>query len=325
MRVVDDASVSEVREEIRRQGGTLGLGSEAVESLAAAASELVHNQLAHARAGVVGLRSITRAGVPGLEVITADRGPGIAAPAAALRGEHAGGRGLGFGLSAACRLADEVDFDVRRGEGTCIWVRKFAAPPVLRSELAILGRPCEGEPVAGDHAVFRRDDDVLLAGVIDGLGHGPAAREASDRAVAALAGAAARDPLALIGACDRALEGTRGAVLAIARLELAAGQLSHAGAGNVASRIFQQGTRTSFLSAARVLGMRQPPVRIPLETVSLGSDAVLVMFTDGILSRADLTLELELLRQPPLVIAHEVLERFGRKNDDALVLVARRR
>src|SRR6185503_17311143 len=103
-----------------------------VESLAAAASELAHNQLAHAMRGHIALRAVDRAGVPGLEVIAADAGPGIADPARALRGEPRRAGSLGVGLSAAQRLSHEMDLDVRGGEGTCVRLRRFAAPVARR-------------------------------------------------------------------------------------------------------------------------------------------------------------------------------------------------
>jgi hypothetical protein len=46
------------------------------------------------------------------------------------------------------------------------------------------------------------------------------------------------------------------------------------------------------------------------------------MFSDGITSRADLSEDLELLRQPPVVIAHQLVARHARGTDDVLVLVA---
>jgi len=153
--VVDEAAVSLVRQEIRRRGPLAGLTTESVESLAAAASELAHNQLAHAVRGHVALRAVDRGDVPGLEVIAADAGPGIDDPATALRGLPRTSGSLGVGLSAAHRLSDEMDIDIRRGEGTCVRLRRFATP-VARSEVAILSRRCEGETVCGDDAIALR-------------------------------------------------------------------------------------------------------------------------------------------------------------------------
>jgi hypothetical protein len=40
-------------------------------------------------------------------------------------------------------------------------------------------------------------------------------------------------------------------------------------------------------------------------------------------SRAAIADDLALLREHPVVIAHQLFERFGREDDDALVLVAK--
>ena len=141
--VVDEASTSEVREEVRRVAGGAGLSRTASEELVAAASELAHNQLRHARAGRVAVREVSRGGVVGVEVIAADRGEGIADPASALRGGARTSSSLGIGLGAAARQSDEMDVEVRRGEGTCVRVRRFAAP-VARSEVGVLSRASRG-------------------------------------------------------------------------------------------------------------------------------------------------------------------------------------
>jgi hypothetical protein len=46
-----------------------------------------------------------------------------------------------------------------------------------------------------------------------------------------------------------------------------------------------------------------------------------VLFSDGVRSRVDLAGELDLLREHPVVVAQRVVERFGRPDDDVLVLV----
>jgi hypothetical protein len=50
---------------------------------------------------------------------------------------------------------------------------------------------------------------------------------------------------------------------------------------------------------------------------------VLVLFTDGIESRASIEEDLALLREHPITIAHQLALRFARDSDDVLVLVAK--
>jgi anti-sigma regulatory factor (Ser/Thr protein kinase)/serine/threonine protein phosphatase PrpC len=321
--VLDEASVSLVRAAVRRRGAAQGLEPEALEALVTAASELAHNQRKHARLGVIGVRAVARAGVAGLEVIAADSGAGIADPAAALRdAPRLAGSGLGVGLASAYRLADELDFDVRRGEGTCVRARKFSAA-LPRREVAVLSRPCAGESRSGDHAAFVCDGDTLVFSVVDGLGHGPLARVAADAAIDTLRARALDPPAEILARCDQTLETTRGAVMSVVRFDATTRTLEHAGAGNVATRLYLKGVGHTFMSTARVLGARHQPVRLATETLILAGEAILLMFSDGLTTRTDLGGRLDLLRQPPIFIAQDLLDRFGRADDDALVLVAR--
>ncbi len=321
LRTIDEASVAVAREEVRRRGAAVGLDGEACERLAGATSELAHNQLRHARDGVIGLRAIARGGVPGLEVIAADRGPGIADPTSAMRGT--GGRGLGVGLSAAYRLADELDADVRAGEGTCVWLRVFAQQ-LGKSAVAIVGRALAGETASGDDATFVRSDDAVIAGLIDGVGHGEAAQEAANAAAAELRARAA-DPIdETLGAIDHALEGGRGAVMAIARVDHVTRVLEHAGAGNITARlVHRDGTVVHLAGVSRSLGLRQRARRLLVDRSDASDLLALVMYTDGLSSRIDLAAARDLLREPPLIAAHQLLLRHARPDDDATVLVLR--
>lgn len=317
--VDDEASIVLCREAVRRQAAAAGLETARAEAVVAAASELGHNQLAHARRGWLVVSTIDRDGVAGVEVVAGDEGRGIGDPTAALRGQPRQSGSLGVGLSAAYRLCDEMDFDVRAGEGTWIAARKFAAP-VPRSEVGIFGRPIAGEPESGDDAALLRTPQALLVAVADGLGHGPEAREASARAMAVVRGGG--EPRALLYRCHQALQDTRGAVMAVARLDHAAGVLTHAGAGNITSHLYRPRASRRFAPASCVLGARGPEPRLREEREPLLPRPLLVMFSDGVAARADISEDLELLRQPPLVIAHQLVLRHARTTDDALVLVA---
>jgi hypothetical protein len=122
---------------------------------------------------------------------------------------------------------------VRLGEGTCIRARKLAGSPPRGREVAILGRRCRGEIVAGDDAIFVCHDGVLLAAVADGFGHGPKAREAATRATATIGAKSAAPLLDLVGACEASLHGTRGCVLGLARLDDGTAKLDYVGVGDV--------------------------------------------------------------------------------------------
>lgn len=320
--VRDEASISLVRGEVRQRGALAGLDAHAIESLAAAASELGHNHLRHAVRGHIAVRAVERGGVPGLEVIAADAGPGIADPARALLGEPRVSGSLGVGLSAAQRLSHEMDLDVRAGEGTMVRLRRFASP-VVRREVAILSRPREGEHVSGDDAVAIATPAGLLLAVADGLGHGELARAASAAVIDAVRAAPDHELAEVLAACGLAVRETRGAVAALARIDPDGRSVAIAGAGNVTGMVYGPRSAHRTLGTAHVLGSSQRTPRFDTQRFPLEAHHTVVLFSDGIASRADLADELEVLRQPPIAVAQRLMEKFGRRDDDVLVLVAR--
>ena len=321
--ILDDASITEVREQVRELGAELELALDVTELVATAATELARNQLVHARGGRFVVRSIERCGVHGLELVAADRGPGLADPTRALDGAISTTGGLGSGLASVRQLMDELDFDIRLGEGTCIWARKFAGPAPLRSEVAILGRPCEGEDESGDDAAFVRRNESLTIGVVDGLGHGILARDVAAPAAAFLR-SHTEVPAAILAAVDEALRGTRGAVMAIARIDLQRRQIEYAGLGDVRTHLYRPRECHRFSAAAGVVGAANHRAqKCVVEREPMQDHDVIVMFSDGLTTRVDISEELQLLRRHPIVIAAHLLERFGRSNDDVLVLVTR--
>lgn len=316
--IVDDASVSEAREAVRACCAGHGIATAIAERMAAATSELARNQLAHAAFGVIGVRPIQRSGVAGVEVIAADRGQGIREPATALRGTPRVEGSLGVGLSAAARQADEIDLDVRIGQGSCVRIRAFASP-VPRSEIGILATPHPDESVIGDHATVLRDADRLVLAVADGLGHGIAAREAALRAVDEVR--ADRGLEDMLAAAHAACVGTRGAVMSILRITGTA--VEHAGVGNIGTRVLGvDGVARPIATMAGTLGSASPR-RLHVERLTLGPGEVIAMSSDGLTTRLELTDQPALVRHHPIAIAQHLLARFKRGTDDALIAVIR--
>ncbi len=317
--IVDDASISEARVLVRERGAALGIAALSTEKLVAAVSELARNQLAHATRGEVGLRATERGGVAGIEVIAADRGSGISDPTEALRGAGKATGSLGVGLSAAVRQVDELDVDIRWGAGSCISLRCFASP-VRRSEVGILAKAHPDETTIGDSAIALRANGRLTLAVVDGLGHGPLAREASDRALDVVVHHSLERVDEQLRAIHKTLVGTRGAVMALACI---GERVEHAGVGNIATRVIGlDGATRSLASTAGTLGSVLPR-RIHVDELTLQPDELFVMSSDGLSSRVDLTHDQPVLRQHPIVVAQHLLGRFARGTDDTIVAVVR--
>jgi hypothetical protein len=173
--------------------------------------------------------------------------------------------------------------------------------------------------VIGDHAIVTRDDRATTIAVADGLGHGEPARAAADLAMAEVARGGSLDDV--LRNAHRSLAGTRGAVMSLARI--ATEDVEHAGIGNIATRIAGlDGTLRLLASTPGTLGSVLPR-RIPVEKLTRRATDLVVLCSDGILTRCDLADEPALLREHPIAIAQRIHERFLRGTDDAIVAVAR--
>jgi anti-sigma regulatory factor (Ser/Thr protein kinase) len=322
--LVDVASVSLIRDRVRALGSQCNMPEQPLASLVIVASELAHNGLAHGARGAVAVRAIERAGVPGLEVVAADSGAGMEDPERAFLGVPRSSGSLGVGLAGVRSLSDEVDVDIRLGEGMCIWARKFASPVGRRREVGIFGRPHPSERVSGDQAWFMRSPESLLVTVADGLGHGREARIAADRAMAGVRQRSSLPVGDILEGCDSDLSGTRGAVMAGLRLHELTGRVDLASVGNVTTRATRFRQTRTYEGSAFVLGARGPTrKRFALETLALEPNEVILVTSDGISSRLAIDADGSLLHESPIVIAQRVLQEFGQAHDDATVLVAR--
>jgi anti-sigma regulatory factor (Ser/Thr protein kinase) len=322
--ILDEASVSAARQQVRAVAAEQKLSTIDAERLATVASELGHNQLKHARRGQIAVLPVTRGEHRGVEIVAADEGGGIQDPTRALAGEPQLTGSMGVGLSSARRMADEIDFDVRLREGTCIRARVWQPDAPRRRQVGVFGRPYRDEPRSGDHACVVREDDRLLVGICDGLGHGRPARVAAGAAMLVFAKHRGATPLAIIEECHRTLGPTRGAVMAVASVrERESSTLELAAVGNITVELVQPRATRRFGATSFVVGAQQRGWRAHVETTPVAPEEIFVGFTDGIASRASIHEELGLQRAHPIEIAQYLLEHFGREDDDVLVVVAK--
>lgn len=322
--VYDEASLTMVRDKIKEVATEGGVGTEIIHRAALVGTELGRNHLRHARAGRIAVRALCRGEHRGLELVAVDRGPGLLDVAAAIDASPRTEGTLGVGIGSIRRLSSEVDFDVRAGEGTHVRARLFERASPRRREVGIYARPFAGEKVSGDHARVHRVGDALVLAVSDGLGHGPLAREASALAMQVFDERPGDPASRILEECHRRLGATRGVVMGICRVAEDAGMLEVSCIGNVEVQLCAPRTVRRFGGSSAVVGGRRgAPVRVRSELVPIREGELVIITTDGISSRLSVEQDLALLRTHPIVVAQRIMERFGRTNDDSLVLVAR--
>ena len=177
-------------------------------------------------------------------------------------------------------------------------------------------------PVTRAFPVVRPSDGAaVLVMLCDGLGHGPLAARAAAAAVRAFREGRTRMPEEALQEIHRALHGTRGAAVAVARIEPDAGRLLFCGVGNIAATLLGDGSRVSLVSHPGIVGHQIRSLRTFEQPLPPGS--ALVMHTDGLTERWNPDNLPGLLRHSPVVIAGQLLREAGVRHDDAGVVVAR--
>jgi negative regulator of sigma-B (phosphoserine phosphatase) len=194
-------------------------------------------------------------------------------------------------------------------------------------EWAAKARPRPGENVCGDRMIAVDVEDTgALIGVLDGLGHGAEAAEAASRGVDVLRAARAEPLDVLVQRCHRALSGTRGVAMTLARIDFRTDTLSWAGIGNVAADLVAKHpagveVRSSARLAGGIVGYRIPEALTPQE-VPIRPGDLLVITSDGIVEDHLDGID---FAASSLAIADQILRRHAKDSDDALVLAARHR
>jgi phosphoserine phosphatase RsbX len=190
-------------------------------------------------------------------------------------------------------------------------------------ERGVAGAAIAGEERSGDLAVFAGYAGGALVAVLDGLGHGDAAADASDIAAEVIRRNRSAPPAELLQRCHTALHKTRGVVMTLAWFDLDRHEMSWAGVGNVEARLVR-GAATygdrhdSALVLGGVVGYNLPTIR-PATMDLLPGDAV-AFATDGI--EADYSVSLA-PGVPAQKLAERIYERHGKGTDDALAVVVR--
>jgi phosphoserine phosphatase RsbX len=185
----------------------------------------------------------------------------------------------------------------------------------MNVDVAHLTMPKPGERKNGDAVLVRKDEEgrTLLA-VVDGLGHGPLAAEASQAALDLLQFLPLQTPVldAMRGLHDRLRE-TRGAVATLCIIDKQ--RLETCAVGNV--QLMSANCTIPLVLSAGVLGRQVAKYRICEATLRAG--ARIALLSDGIALKFRLE---ELKHLAPNAACSFILDRFRRGDDDATVLVA---
>jgi anti-sigma regulatory factor (Ser/Thr protein kinase) len=287
-------------------------------------SECAGNLWKHGGGGEILLRGIGPEANPAIEVLALDKGSGMADVALCLRDGYSTAGSPGTGLGAVDRLSTECEIFSEVGKGTVILARLRKRPErgATRIALGSVSVPKAGEEVCGDGFQFHEETGFATLMVADGLGHGPAAAECAIAAGAAFQEFHSAGPVELLAAIHGALRGTRGAAVAVARLDFELRTIRYAGIGNIAGEVWDASGK-HMVSHAGIVGQNLGTVRE--YTYGWPQDSVVLLYSDGISTHWSLGNYGGLLFRDPSLLAGIIYRDWNRGRDDATILVARER
>ena len=175
-------------------------------------------------------------------------------------------------------------------------------------------RPFVGLSVCGDSFVLTPTGGGLLAGVIDGLGHGHESAIAAQRASEVIHEHAGEAVKTIVLRCHEELKPTRGAAIGLARIE-ADGSGEFCGIGNVEVQALI-GKPPSVFCLAGIVGHNLRVAKAMPFRMAPGD--VYCLLSDGVSTRGDFK---SCLPGVPAVVARQIVEQWGRTHDDATAVV----
>jgi anti-sigma regulatory factor (Ser/Thr protein kinase) len=326
--IEESSKTAEARRTAREMALELGMGEVGAERVAIVTTEACTNLLKHASGGHLLLQAATEGSdaMPLLELLAVDQGPGMGNLDRCLEDGFSTGPSPGQGLGAIRRMSKQWDIYTLPGKGTVVLARWWRTDngnqhiPERRVGAVNVSKP--GEEVCGDSWGCARNDRDLVILVADGLGHGMEAKLASAEAVRQLHESPELPPKALLTRVHQALRSTRGAAVAVARIDFIRGKLTYAGVGNISARIYAGSqARQNLVSLNGTAGHQCD--RIQEFSYSWPQDGLLVLHSDGLSTATGLESYPGLAARDPVLIAGLLYRDFCRGNDDATVVVAK--
>lgn len=304
---------------------TLGFNETVTAEIAIVVTEAATNIAKYAGVGEILLRKAVRHdGAVGVEILALDRGPGIPHLASRMEDGSSTGGSYGIGMGAMERLADQFDIYTAAGQGTVICLSFWSKPDADFAsffDIGLICLPLAGESISGDAWATGCDGEKLTVLLADGLGHGPLAATASEAACMTLVNRPATSAAEVLRHAHLDLQGSRGAAVGVACIHSDPRRTTFAGVGNIAGCVLQDGKSHHLVSHNGIVGSNLRKVQE--FDFPWSPDSLLIMHSDGIRTRWDISQYPGLALLYPALVAAVLYRDFNRPNDDTTVLVCR--
>lgn len=338
-RISDPSEVASARRHVTELAQSLGLTATDVGNVALVVTEMSTNILKHALRGELIAQETARNQTNDIELLALDTGPGMTNVAECLRDGYSTAGSSGTGLGAIVRTSTLAEIFSLPGRGTAVFARivgRHASQLQFKndhSELpsatvteefttGVVSVAKTGQVVCGDGWAVSQQPPRYRLLVADGLGHGPTAAEASQRAIHIFHQHVTSPLVELFDAMHHALRPTRGVVVAVAEINRAEQQVHYCGVGNISATLLTSQSSRSLVSLNGIVGHQLPTLRE--FSYPWNPQTLLMMHSDGLGSRWTVERYPGLLTRHPTIIAGVLYRDFSRGGrDDVIVAVAR--
>ena len=322
--IKDASQIAEARREAVAIAGRNGFSESDSGRVALIATELGSNLIKHGRGGEFLIDTFQDHEGAGVELFAIDQGPGIGNVEQCLRDGYSSAGTAGNGLGAVIRQSNLVDIASWSGVGTGVLARIQPGTPnpkrsTSHSGWGAVSVALPGEIVCGDSWSVAANG-VMTFFVADGLGHGQEAANASVEAVRLFHRFNGHRVQTLLDYVHGGLRATRGAAVSIARFDRATRQVQFAGIGNVAGALVLDAGLRRMVSMPGTAGHNARKIQAfdyPFE------GGLIVLASDGISTSWNFGRYPGIQSNHPALVAAVLYRDFGRKRDDATVLVGK--
>jgi anti-sigma regulatory factor (Ser/Thr protein kinase) len=259
-----------------------------------------------------------------IEIICIDNGPGIGETSRMLADGFSTTNTLGHGLGSIKRLSDNFDIYSQKGWGTIVLSRIYKVPPKKKDKKVITFNPVviakPGETVSGDGCYLKNSENLLKFIVADGLGHGREANVAVNEAVSSFKICPYDSPCDIIRYLHQDVKKTRGLVATIGVIDIEKSLVRIAGVGNISTRLSGPVLSKAHLAYNGIIGHNIPNTMND-QVLSFSEYNQLVLCSDGMRSRWDLSKITGISRCDASLQAAALYKDFGRQTDDMSAVI----
>lgn len=287
-------------------------------------AEMTSNLFKYADDGEILFGLFNEDGVPYIELICIDSGPGIQNPSRMLQDGVSTSNTMGAGLGSIKRLSDTFDMYSILGWGTILLSRIYIGNMPFLSKKGITVRPLvvskPGEKVSGDGFIIRKSGESYKLLLGDGLGHGPEANLAVNEAAKSFKTFRENSPTETLRFLHSSIRKTRGMVANVTSYDCGSGEWLSAGIGNIAAKWIGPLNSKNHMSYNGIVGHNIPNT-INDQHYNIKDFNQLVLCSDGIKTRWEISKYPGILKHDPSILAASIYKDHARRTDDMSVVV----